>query len=177
MFGKQRLMVAGVMAFLIFGLGACGAGTDATGNVGQPSRIDTKATRVAEPDTDVFGLRHSVRHLSAKTVRATRPRLVKKCSSATRRIRHSARTGTGKRKTTRTWYTTERYQDCKRVGSGTETYTRVVRAERWCVSLDDVNGDTSKDDVWYQVTGATYSKALGTDENTRMKFTPTGTGC
>ncbi|MGW9024054.1 hypothetical protein ACWGQ5_07420 [Streptomyces sp. NPDC055722] len=52
-----------------------------------------------------------------------------------------------------------------------------VRAERWCVSLDDVNGDTSKDDVWYRVTGATYSKALGTDENTRMKFTPTGTGC
>jgi hypothetical protein len=156
MFSKQRLTVAGVTAFLIFGLGACGAGTDATGNVARPSRIDTKATRVAEPDTDdVFGLRDSVRHLSAKTVRATRPRLVKKCSSATRRVRHSARTGTGKRKTTRTWYTTERYQDCKRVRSGTETYTRVVRAERWCVRLDDVNGDTGKDDVWYRVTGAT----------------------
>ena len=66
---------------------------------------------------------------------------------------------------------------CTTVRSGTETYTRVVRQERWCVSLNDVDGDTSKDAVWYQVTQATYTKAVDADRLDNLKFTPTATGC
>ena len=95
----------------------------------------------------------------------------------TRRTKHTQQTGTGTRKKTRTWYTTKHYQDCKKVRSGTETYTRTVRPQQWCVRLDDVDGDTSQDDLWYQVTHATYDEALAMAEHTRIEFTPAGTGC
>ncbi|MGW1500503.1 hypothetical protein ACWCQW_18300 [Streptomyces mirabilis] len=183
MFGK-RLLVAGATAVLIAGLGACGGGgggdtrgvdPGAVTDVGQDS-AGTVQEPSPSPDT-VSGLRDSVRHLAAKTTRATRPHLVKKCTSATRQVRHTQRTGTGTHRTTRTWYTTEHYQSCKKVRAGTETYTRTVRPQRWCVSLDDVDGDTARDDVWYQVTRATYAEARGTDEHARMEITPSGTGC
>ncbi|MFF7883562.1 hypothetical protein ACH40F_22030 [Streptomyces sp. NPDC020794] len=183
MFGK-RLLVAGATAVLIAGLGACGGGggggsrgvdPGAVTDVGQSSG-GTVQEAPPSPDT-VSGLRDSVRHLAAKTTRATRPHLARKCTSATRQVRHTQRTGTGTHRTTRTWYTTERYQSCEKVRSGTETYTRTVRPQRWCVSLDNVDGDTARDDVWYQVTPATYGKARHADEHARMEFTPTRTGC
>ncbi|MFK0023672.1 hypothetical protein [Streptomyces sp. NPDC090798] len=181
MFGK-RLLVAGATAVLIAGLGACGGGGGSGGvdpaavtDVGQDD-AGTVPKAPPSPDT-VSGLRDSVRHLARKTTRATRPHLVKQCTSATRQVRHTQRTGTGTHRTTRTWYTTERYQTCKKVRRGTETYTRTVRPQRWCVSLDNVDGDPAKDDVWYQVTPATYDEARGTDEHARMEFTPSGTGC
>ncbi|QIY97221.1 hypothetical protein HEP87_28565 [Streptomyces sp. S1D4-11] len=183
MFGK-RLLVAGATAVLVAGLGACGGGggggsrgvdPGAVTDVGQSS-AGTVQEAPPSPDT-VSGLRDSVRHLAAKTTRATRPHLVRKCTSATRQVRHTQRAGTGTHRTTRTWYTTERYQSCKKVRSGTETYTRTVRPQRWCVSLDNVDGDTARDDVWYQVTPAAYGKARDADEHARMEFTPTRTGC
>ncbi|MEU2863794.1 hypothetical protein ACIQWL_45040 [Streptomyces mirabilis] len=184
MFGK-RLLVAGATAVLIAGLGACGGGGGGGGARGVDSGAGTDAgqggsgtVQEAPPSPHtVSGLKDSVRHLAAKTTRATRPHLVSKCTSATRQVRHTQRTGTGTRRTTRTWYTTERYQSCKKVRTGTETYTRTVRPQRWCVRLDDVAGDTARDDVWYQVTPATYNEAHGADEHARMEFTPTGTGC
>ncbi|WP_329366141.1 hypothetical protein [Streptomyces sp. NBC_01483] len=184
MFGR-RLIVAAATAVLMAGLGACGGegggggtGGEDPGAVTDVGRSDTGTVRQAAPSPDtVSGLRDSVRHLAKKTTKATRPHLVKKCTSATRRVRHTERTGTGTRRTTRTWYTTERYRTCKKVRSGTETYTRTVRSQRWCVSLDNVDGDTAKDDVWYQVARATYDEARGADEHTRMEFTPTATGC
>lgn len=184
MFGK-RLLVAGATAVLMAGLGACGGGGGGGGARGVDSGAVTDAgqggtgtVQEAPPSPHtVSGLKDSVRHLAAKTTRATRPHLVRKCASATRQVRHTQRTGTGTHRTTRTWYTTERYQSCKKVRTGTETYTRTVRPQRWCVSLDDVAGDTARDDVWYQVTPATYNEAHGADEHARMEFTPTGTGC
>ncbi|MFF2423553.1 hypothetical protein [Streptomyces mirabilis] len=182
MFGK-RLLVAGATAVLMAGLGACGGGGGGGGARGVDSGAVTDAgqggtgtVQEAPPSPHtVSGLKDSVRHLAAKTTRATRPHLVRKCTSATRQVRHTQRTGT--HRTTRTWYTTERYQSCKKVRTGTETYTRTVRPQRWCVSLDDVAGNTARDDVWYQVTPATYNEAHGADEHARMEFTPTGTGC
>jgi hypothetical protein len=159
MFRGRRLILAGVTTLLIAGLGACG-----------------DDTWDDEPDT-VFGLRDSIRHVPEETVKDTRPHMVKRCTSATRQVRHTERTGTGSRRSTRTWYTTERYQDCGKVRSGTETYRRVVRPEQWCVRLDDVDGDTAQDDVWYQVTRGTYFDALAMDQYALMEFTPTGTGC
>jgi hypothetical protein len=179
MFNK-RLIVAGVTAVLIGGLGACGGGgDDSKGSASDvSSRSSEGATQEASSGSDtVSGLRDSVRHLSKKTARATRPHMVRKCTSETKRVKHSSSTGTGTKRKTRTWYTTEEYRDCTKVRSGTETYTRLVRPERWCVSLDDVAGDTSQDNVWYQVAQATYDEALHTDEHVRMTFTPTATGC
>ncbi|MFJ9245875.1 hypothetical protein [Streptomyces sp. NPDC101776] len=123
------------------------------------------------------GLRDSVRHLAKQTVKATRPHTVTKCAPATKQVRHTSSSGSGSKKKTRTWYTTKQYRKCAKVHSGTETYTRIVRKERWCVSLDDVGGDTARDDVWYQVTRAAYDAARGMDEHARVEVTPTGTGC
>ncbi|OIJ84749.1 hypothetical protein [Streptomyces colonosanans] len=179
MFGKQRLVVAGVTAILMFGLGACGGGRhDAPGHGGGTGHGGGYAHQEAQPHTDrVVGLRDTVRHVPRRTVKDTRPHMVKKCTPATKRVKHTKRTGSGAHKKTRTWYTTERYRDCTKVQEGTETYRRVVQRERWCVKLDDVNGDTARDDVWYRVTRTTYNKALGMEEHTRINFVPVGIGC
>ncbi|MGW3498205.1 hypothetical protein [Streptomyces sp. NPDC001020] len=173
MFGKQRLVTAAVTAILMAGLGACGSGADSAQRHGGGN-----AHQEGQAHTDrVFGLRDAVRHVPRRTVQDTRPHMVKKCTPATKRVKRTKRTGTGARKKTRTWYTTERYQDCRKVREGTETYRRVVRRERWCVRLDDVKGDTARDDVWYRVNRTTYDEALGTEEHARITFIPVGTGC
>ncbi|MEY2241834.1 hypothetical protein AB8A21_02535 [Streptomyces sp. BF23-18] len=183
----KRLATAAVTAVLIAGLGACGnagdthdEGSDYSAGVGQDSgnAADEPQPDTATPaDTSVFGLRDEIRHRAARTTRAERPRMTKKCTTATRRVKHTTRTGSGSKRRTRTWYSTEHAKSCKQVRSGTETYTRVVRREQWCVSLDDVGGDTHKDDVWYQVSRTTYDAAVGTDEHARMDFTPKDSGC
>jgi len=167
----KRLLVAGLTAVLVAGLGACGGGgttTDARGSGSGQAR--------PSPET-VSGLRGTVRHLDRKTVMDTRAHFVRTCTTATERVRHTSSSGSGTHRKTRAWYTTERHQSCKKVRRGTERYRRVVRTERWCVSLDDVNGVKARDDVWYQVSRATYDQAQATDQHSRLTFTPTGSGC
>ncbi|MFJ9374787.1 hypothetical protein [Streptomyces sp. NPDC101455] len=171
----KRWIAGGLTALLIGMLSACGSGSDSTSGVGQGSSSTAQKARPT-PDT-VTGLRDSVRHLAKTTTKATRPHTVTKCASASKKVQHKSSSGSGSKKKTRTWYTTERYRECSKVRSGTATYTRIVRAERWCVSLDDVGGDTAKDDVWYQVTRSAYDEARIADEHARVEFTPTGSGC
>ncbi|MCD9877936.1 hypothetical protein [Streptomyces guryensis] len=167
----RRLPAAAVATVLMAGLGACGgAGTEAAGHGSVVKETRASAERVS-------GLRDTLRHLPRKTVTGTRAHLVTKCTSTTRQVRHTTRPGTGTRKTTRVWYTTEHHQSCRKVRQGTESYRRVVRPERWCVSLDDVTGGKSRDDVWYRVTRETYHQVLAADAHARVAFTPTGTGC
>ncbi|MFF7966506.1 hypothetical protein ACFZC3_14215 [Streptomyces sp. NPDC007903] len=173
---SRRLAVAGVTALVMAGLGGCsgdaaGAATDGGSHV---RTVDGATT--PSPDT-VSGLRDGVRHVSAVTTKATRPHLVRRCTGATRRVTHTRSTGSGKRRSVRTWYTTEHYQRCGKVRQGTETYRRVTRPEHWCVRLDDVGGNRSHDDVWYRVTHAAYTDALAADDHARLEFSPRGTGC
>ncbi|MFG3025894.1 hypothetical protein ACGFZQ_46680 [Streptomyces sp. NPDC048254] len=201
MFGK-RLVVSGAIAILIGTLGACSGG----GNGGDDDGIaweqsdtvsggddttsggsDTTSgydsttsgydSTPSAQDSTVHGLKDSVRHVPVKTAEATPPHMVGKCSTTTRRVRHTSSSGTGSRRTTRTWYTTERHRSCTKVRSGTETYRRTVRTEKWCVELDDVNGDTARDDVWYQVSSSVYVDARTADEHARLEFVPAGEGC
>ncbi|MER5385718.1 hypothetical protein ABT040_36655 [Streptomyces sp. NPDC002688] len=183
----KQLVTAAVTAVLIAGLGACSSGSDLQdegtdysvdvdqdgGSVAEEPQPDTATTA----DTNVFGLRDEVRHVAARTTRATRPHMTKKCTTSTRRVKHTTSTGSGTKRRTRTWYSTEQSKSCKQVRSGTETYRRVVRPEQWCVSLDNLGGDAKRDDVWYQVSKTTYDAAIGTDEHARMTLTPTGSGC
>ncbi|MET9901687.1 hypothetical protein [Streptomyces sp. NPDC006446] len=183
----KQLVTAAVTAVLIAGLGACGRegdsrdeGTDYSVDVDQDSG---SVAEEPQPDADtttdasVFGLRDEVRHLAAKTTRATRPHMTKKCSTTTRRVKHTTSTGSGTKRRTRTWYSTEQSKTCKQVRSGTETYRRVVRPEKWCVSVDNLGGDAKQDDVWYRVSKTTYDAAIGTDRHARMDFTPKDSGC
>jgi hypothetical protein len=183
----KRLVTAVVTAVLIAGLGACSRGgdvydegTDYSADVDQDSGSvaeETQPDTATPTDATVFGLRDEVRHLAAKTTRATRPHMTRKCATTTRRVRHTTSTGSGTKRRTRTWYSTEQSKNCKQIRSGTETYTRVVRPEQWCVSLDNLGGDPKQDDVWYQVGKTTYDAAIGTDRHARMDFTPRGSGC
>ncbi|MER5789872.1 hypothetical protein [Streptomyces sp. NPDC001980] len=189
MFGK-RLIVSGAIAMLIGVLGACSGGGDGDGvdngitygqddtgsGTGTGSGSGSGGTASAQ-DNSVHGLKDTVRHITAKTTRATRPRLVKECSTATRRVRHTSSSGTGSRRKTRTWYTTERSRSCTKVHSGTETYRKTVRTEKWCVELDDVNGDKRRDDVWYRVGRSVYGDALAADDHARLEFSPLADGC
>ena len=171
MFMTRRLLTAGVTAVLMAALGACASGGTDEGTQ------DSVAGYIQPSPETVSGLRDTVRHLSRKTVTDTRAHLVTRCTSATRQVRHTSRSGTGTRRTTRVWYTTEHYQSCKKVRQGTESYRRVVRPERWCVSVDDVNGDRAQDDVWYRVTRETYHQVLAANVQARVEFTPAGSGC
>ncbi|MFD8817063.1 hypothetical protein ACFV23_37650 [Streptomyces sp. NPDC059627] len=174
MFGK-RLIVSGAIAILIGTLGACSGGGNGNGSGG--GNGSSSGSTASGHDDTVRGLKDSVRHVTAKTTPTTRPRLVRKCSTTTHRVRHTSRSGTGSRRTTRTWYTTERYRSCTKVRSGTETYRKTVRTEKWCVELDDVNGDKRRDDVWYQVTSSVYGDARTAHDRTRLEFDPTAEGC
>ncbi|WP_217554772.1 hypothetical protein [Streptomyces sp. GbtcB6] len=191
MFGK-RLIVSGAIAILIGALGACSGGGNGNGadngvtygqddtgtgtSTGTGTGSASDGSSSAQDDT-VHGLKDTVRHVTAKTVRATRPRLVRKCSTATHRVRHTSSSGTGSRRTTRTWYTTERYRSCTKVRNGIETYRKTVRTEKWCVELDDVNGDKRRDDVWYQVNRSVYGDARTADDRARLEFSPVTEGC
>ncbi|MEU2366618.1 hypothetical protein AB0O47_35990 [Streptomyces noursei] len=172
---KHRLVRAGMVVLLVGGLGACSGGTNgAASGPGSGGHGTATGTQGALPHPDgVSGLRAGVRHLTRQTTAATRPHRVTTCTPATRQVKHTKRSG----RTKKTWYTTEHYQDCHQTTRGTESYRRVIRPERWCVKLDDVNGDPKKDAVWYRVTSATYHQALGADDHARLRFTPTGTGC
>ncbi|MFG3144731.1 hypothetical protein [Streptomyces sp. NPDC048243] len=183
----KRCVTAAVVAVLISGLGACGSGSDVrdAGTAG-PAGVDQGSGSGAEKsrpnpatttDAIVFGLRDEIRHLAARTTRATRPHMTRKCTTATRRVKHTKSSGSGTKRRTRTWYSTERSKTCRQIRSGSETYTRVVRPERWCVSLDDLGGHAKQDDVWYQVSRATYDAAVRTDKAVRMQFTPERRGC
>ncbi|MET7981845.1 hypothetical protein [Streptomyces sp. NPDC005281] len=180
---KRVATAALTAAVLIAGLGACGGADQGSGHsvgAGQGSGSTTGQHRPdasATADARVFGLLDEVRHRAVMTTRATRPHMTRKCTTATHRVRHSSSSGSGSKRRTRTWYSTEHVRTCKRVRSGTETYTRVVRPEQWCVSLDDVGGHTKQDNVWYRVSRTTYNTAVGTDKHARMDFTPTHSGC
>ena len=164
MSSKKRLIVAGLTMALMTTLGACGDGggggkkdddskRDSTISGGSNSDRYDESPEAAPTPTTVTGLRDAVRHFTKKTATATRPHLVRKCKSTK-----------GSRK-------------CTTVRSGKETYTRVIRQEHWCVSLNDVDGNTSKDAVWYEVTHATYTKAAAMDRLDKLEFAPTGDGC
>lgn len=68
---------------------------------------------------------------------------------------------------------------CKQVKTGTrsETHNVLQRAERWCVELDNVNGDPRADDLWYTVDQGTHQLASETVEGKLIKFTPLAEGC
>lgn len=165
------------VALLAALLGAC-ASPDTGSSAGSgPSAVATSGAPAPQADPPVTGMLDDHRHVARKTAAARRPHMVRRCTDRTRRVKHSSSSGSGKRKSTRTWYTTEHYKDCRKVQQGTEPYTRVLAAERWCVELDDVGGDRTEDDVWYTVDSATYDTAAGADEGTPMSFTPLATGC
>ncbi|MEU6771754.1 hypothetical protein [Streptomyces sp. NPDC046759] len=119
----------------------------------------------------VHGLRDTLRHVPARTIRATRPHMVKQCTTSTSRVGHSSTSGSGTHRHTRHWYTLERRQNCHKVPNGTETYRKELSPERWCVRLDDVNGNRKKDDVWYRVTRTDYNRVLDADDD-RVQFEP-----
>ncbi|MFD0028308.1 hypothetical protein ACWGDS_00905 [Streptomyces sp. NPDC055059] len=171
---KQRPVLAGLTVMLVAVLSACGGGADKGSGHGGGG----KGGAYSKPQSDqVRGLYDAVRHLPRKTVKGTRAHMVKECDPATRKVKHTSRSGSGKRKKTRTWYTTEHYKQCRKVRKGSERYTRVVRTERWCVRLDDVNGKAAKDDLWFRVSPATYSEVRNKDEHARVKFEPRARGC
>jgi hypothetical protein len=170
------LTVTAVAAVLLATLTACGG--DKGSGTGTTS-AGAAAFSPAPSPHPVHGLKDTLRHLTRKTTRATRPHLVRQCTTSTRRVGHSSASGSGSRRRTRTWYTTEHYRTCHKVPSGTETYRKELRPERWCVRLDDVNGDRAQDDVWYRVDRMDYDRVLAADDHARVQFVPLfpKTGC
>ncbi|MDX2707091.1 hypothetical protein PV350_30205 [Streptomyces sp. PA03-6a] len=176
----RRPYSAAVAAVLLAALlGACGSPDSGAVAGSGPSATASAGTGtpVVKAVPPVTGALDDHRHVARRTAPARRPHMVQRCTDRTRRVKHTSSKGSGKRKSTRTWYTTEHYQDCRKVQQGTESYTRVVSAERWCVELDDVGGDRTRDDVWYKVDATTYGTAVGAEEGTPMSFTPLASGC
>ncbi|MFJ9081884.1 hypothetical protein ACIRL3_05675 [Streptomyces sp. NPDC102384] len=172
---KRRPTLAGLTMMLVVALAACGGGPQQdTSTSGHGGGKDTGSHTVRQDDTDkVTGVRDGVRHVTRRTTRSTRPHLVKKCRTDTRRVRHTKRSH-GRTKTS---YTTKKVRDCHKVRRGTEKYTRVLRAERWCVRLDDVNGKRSVDDQWFRVNSTVYGRVQGEDDRAKVTIQPLRKGC
>ncbi|MFJ7490850.1 hypothetical protein ACIQZB_06270 [Streptomyces sp. NPDC097727] len=164
-------------------LGACGSPAASSGSaapVGGGSPADSglrDGTASSPSDRTVSGLRDDIRHITRKTATGTRPRMVERCTTRVRKVEHTSSTGRGSTRKTRTWYTDDSYEDCKKVQQGTRSYTRVVRPARWCVELDNVGGNPAEDDVWYEVESAVYHKATQIEEGGKLSFTPLRRGC
>ncbi|MEV6113547.1 hypothetical protein AB0L59_13790 [Streptomyces sp. NPDC052109] len=181
MFGTMggRLGAVGATAVLLAALAACGGGRTsgtAAPHTGATSGTSSAPSPAPEP---VHGLKDTLRHVTRRTTPATRPHLVQRCTTGSHRVRHSSTSGTGSHRRTRTWYTTDHYRDCRKVRSGTETYRKEIRPERWCVRLDHVNGNRKQDDVWFRVDRLDYDRVLDADDHARVQFTPVfpDTGC
>ncbi|MFD3490162.1 hypothetical protein ACFWWB_06260 [Streptomyces sp. NPDC058690] len=181
-----RIRIRPVLAAVLLAalLTACGSSPDEAGSPGGHAvptgpvgsgAVDGAAP--SPPDRTVSGLRDDTRHVTRKTTTGTRPRMVKRCTTRVRRVKHTSTSGTGRRKRTRTWYTDDSYKDCKKVQQGTTSYTRVVRRARWCVELDNVGGNSTADDVWYEVESDVYRKAAELKEGAKLSFTPLRRGC
>jgi hypothetical protein len=70
---------------------------------------------------------------------------------------------------------------CKSYKTVDDGYKKVVdkagKPALYCVELDDVNGSSNDDDVWYATTASTYLKALALEEGDAIKFRPIHGGC
>jgi hypothetical protein len=67
--------------------------------------------------------------------------------------------------------------NCHKVKTGSESYLQQVSADKWCVELDNVNGNKSADNRWYTVTQSTYFKWAAKHEGdrvTKMKYLDKG---
>ncbi|WPH58942.1 hypothetical protein SEA_LUCKYSOCKE_126 [Streptomyces phage LuckySocke] len=104
-----------------------------------------------------------------KTATRTVQDYKQQCTTKTRQKRNTS--GTGKNK--RTWYSTESYQDCKRVsvGSHQETYRKKVKDAKYCIELDQWkdSDDDVHNDVWFNVSHSTYLEHYGKNEGDKVK--------
>ncbi|MFF3495457.1 hypothetical protein ACFYWS_29375 [Streptomyces sp. NPDC002795] len=169
---KRRPTLAGLTMLLVVALAACGGGTDTAPSTHAGAKGGDSRS-VEQQDDKVTGVRDGVRHTLRRTTRATRPHLVKKCDTDTRKVRHTKRSH-GR---TKTYYTTKKVRDCHKVRKGTEKYTRVLRAERWCVRLDAVGGKRGANDQWYRVNSTTYGRVQGAEDRAKVTIDPIRQGC
>lgn len=61
--------------------------------------------------------------------------------------------------------------------SGKITTTVVDKPAKWCVELDDVNGDKTADDRWFRVDSGTHQLAVEIGEGAPIRFTPQANNC
>ncbi|QKY79565.1 hypothetical protein SEA_PHTOWN_82 [Streptomyces phage PHTowN] len=106
--------------------------------------------------SEVTGTRDDVRKVAAVKEKSHQERTSKR--ECTRRVNGSCKSY----KTVKGW---------KKV------VDRAGKPARYCVELDDVNGDKGRDDEWFTVTHHDYTKALFKAEDEGLKFTPLRTGC
>jgi hypothetical protein len=63
----------------------------------------------------------------------------------------------------------------------TKTWKKVIdrraKPALYCVELDNVNGSSKDDDVWYTTSSSVYWSAVAKHEGDRMKFKPIHGGC
>lgn len=110
----------------------------------------------APAQKSVTGLRDDVKHIKAVTKRVQEQKYKRVCTNTVKGV-------------------CKKYEKVK--DGLPRTVTKEVAPEAWCVELDDVNGSTSDDDVWYATSHAVYLKALGKDEGEKLKFKPLHGGC
>lgn len=85
------------------------------------------------------------------------------------------------KKTKRVCASKDKKGSCKSYKTVPDGWKKVIdrhaKPARYCVELDNVNGDAGKDDVWYTVRQDDYTKALFKAEDAGLKFTPLHEGC
>lgn len=113
---------------------------------------------------EVSGLRDDVKFVGGSYKTKTRPTYKTECKLKTRN-----KMVNGKNQV-------ETYNDCNKVKNGTETY-QDFDPTKWCVELDNLNGDTADDDRWFTVSQGAYDAASEAAEGSQIKFEYVRQGC
>lgn len=132
--------------------------------------VTLAACEGAEPTKPVEGLRDDLKYLAPIYVTTHQPVTRRDCTTTV----ETRTTFVNGKATTKTVPVTK----CKDVNTGqTRQVTTMTKQPKWCVELDNVNGDQSADDQWYRVDQGTHQLASETTEGKSIKFTPIGQGC
>lgn len=138
--------------------------------------------------TSVSGNRDDVKHKSAVRQIASRPTYRTDCASARSaayivkkpapsRPKAPAPKAFKPNKAPKVVPPVPKTSRCHKVKTGTESYWREISADKWCVELDNVNGNKSADDRWFTVTETTYNTWATRHEGdrvTKMQYLRTG---
>lgn len=121
----------------------------------------------------VKGKLDDLRHRPAKTGPVQVPTYTQKCRTTTQ-TRTTTTFVNGK---TRTSTKVVPVTKCNRTKSGVKTVTQVIRPEKWCIELDNVNGKKNADDRWYSVKSSDYATARDFNEGDVIRFPYLSKGC
>lgn len=112
--------------------------------------------------TEVKGKRDDLRQIAAKVEKShteVKPNKVRECAAKDKKGNCT------------------RWREVTRGTKSVKVVDSPAKPAVWCVELDNVNGKSTRDDRWYEVTSTVYQDMADKNEGDKVKFKYLTTGC